>query len=320
MTGRDMTFQETPDHAKTRIAWLYYMEGKTQDEIVIQTGWNKSKVLRVLAASRLDGTVQIRVTTNLTKCIELERALEERWGFSRAIVIPEPQDQTQTHSILGAALGAYISQNVSSHMTIGLGWGKTLTSALPFIVSPRVEGIRILSMLGGLTRVSSVNPSEFAWRVADKLNAECYLLTAPVFAPDPATKSALIAHSGIKEIFMQARSLDMAIVSVGALAPSSAFVEYGLLSKDEMASLEAAGAVGDVLCYFVDEEGNVISHPVNDRVIAVNPLHLSAARNMVLASGGSHKFKIVRAAIKLLRPKVLIVNEKVAEQLVQSQS
>ena len=313
-----MTFQDPSDHAKTRIAWLYYIEGMTQDEIVNQTGWSKSKVLRILAASRLDGTVQIRVTTNLSKCIELERALEERWGFSRAIVIPEPQDQIQIQPILGAALGAYISVNISSHMTIGLGWGRTLTSALPFIVSPRVEGTRVLSMLGGLTHVSSVNPSEFAWRVADRLNAECYLLTAPVFAPDPDTKAALIAHSGIKEIFMQARSLDMAIVSVGALAPPSAFVEYGLLSKGEMASLHAAGAVGDVLCHFVDEEGNVIPHPVNDRVIAVNPEHLSAARNMVLASGGLHKFKIVRAAVKLLRPKVLVVNEKVAEQLVHS--
>ncbi len=312
-----MTIQEPSDQLKTRVAWLYYMEGLTQDDIVTQTGLNRSKVLRILAASRLDGTVQIRVTTNLTKCIELERALEERWGFTRAVVIPEPQDENQTSSILGAALGAYISENISSHMTIGLGWGNTLTKALPSIVSPKVEGIRVLSMLGGLTHVSKVNPSEFAWRVADKLNAECYLLTAPVFAPDIQTKEALLAHTGIKEIFMQARSLDMAIVSVGALLPHSAFVEYGLLSKEEIASLHAAGAVGDVLCHFVDEDGNVIPHPVNDRVIAVNPEQLIAARNMVLVSGGWNKVKIVQAAIKMLRPKVLIVNERVAEHLVQ---
>ena len=63
-------------------------------------------LLRTLAASRQDGTVQIRVTTNLSKCIELERALEERWGLARAIVIPEPQDAAQTSAILGAELGA----------------------------------------------------------------------------------------------------------------------------------------------------------------------------------------------------------------------
>ncbi len=311
-----MSILESSDHTKTRIAWLYYVEGMTQDEIVNQTGLKRSKVLRILAASRQDGTVQIRVTTNLSKCIELERALEERWGLTRAIVIPEPQDQSQTGSILGSALGSYISQTVTSHMTIGLGWGKTLTSALPAIVTPRVEGIRVLSMLGGLTRVSTVNPSEFAWRLADKLNAECYLLTAPVFAPDPQTKETLLTHSGIREIFMQARSLDMGIVSVGALTPTSAFAEYGLLTRDEISSLHAAGAVGDVLCHFLDEEGNIIRHPVNDRVIAVDPSTLTTARNLVLVSGGSQKVKVVRAAIKLIHPKVLIVNENTAENLV----
>jgi DNA-binding transcriptional regulator LsrR (DeoR family) len=311
-----MSILESSDHTKTRIAWLYYVEGMTQDEIVNQTGLKRSKVLRILAASRHDGTVQIRVTTNLSKCIELERALEERWGLTRAIVIPEPQDQSQTGAILGAALGAYISENVTSHMTIGLGWGKTLTSALPAIVTPKVEGIRVLSMLGGLTRVSTVNPSEFAWRLADKLNAECYLLTAPVFAPDPQTKETLLSHSGIREIFMQARSLDMGIVSVGALTPTSAFAEYGLLTREEISSLHAVGAVGDVLCHFLDEEGNIIRHPVNDRVIAVNPSTLTMARNMVLVSGGSQKVKVVRAAIKLIHPKVLIVNENTAENLV----
>lgn len=310
-----MAYGVAPEHMKTRVAWLYYIEGMTQDEIVAQTGLNRSRVLRILAASRHDGTVQIRVTTNLTQCIALERALEARWKLARAIVIPEPQDPAQISTILGAELGAYISRNVTGHATIGLGWGKTLSNALPAIVPRTPEGIRVLSLLGGLTRVSSVNPSEFAWRVADRLNAECHLLTAPVFAPDRPTRETLMAHSGIAEIFSRARSLDMAIVSVGALTPNSVFYEYGLLTRPEIASLEAAGAVGDVLCHFVDEEGRIVRHPVNDRVLAVNPADLHNTRNVVLVSGGWHKLKVIRAALKLLKPAILIVNETVAETL-----
>jgi DNA-binding transcriptional regulator LsrR (DeoR family) len=310
-----MAYGVVPEHMKTRVAWLYYIEGMTQDEIVAQTGLNRSRVLRILAASRHDGTVQIRVTTNLTQCIALERALEARWKLARAIVIPEPQDPAQISTILGAELGAYISRNVTGHATIGLGWGKTLSNALPAIVPRTPEGIRVLSLLGGLTRVSSVNPSEFAWRVADRLNAECHLLTAPVFAPDRPTRESLMAHSGIAEIFSRARSLDMAIVSVGALTPNSVFYEYGLLTRPEIASLEAAGAVGDVLCHFVDEEGRIVRHPVNDRVLAVNPADLHNTRNVVLVSGGWHKLKVIRAALKLLKPAILIVNETVAESL-----
>lgn len=314
-----MVASEASEHIKTRIAWLYYVEGMTQDEIVALTGLNRSRVLRILAGARQDGTVQIRVTTNLSRCVELERALEERWGLSRAVVIPEPQDPAQISTILGAELGAYISRTVTGHANIGLGWGKTLTSALPSIVPRLPEGVRVLSLLGGLTRVSAVNPSEFAWRVADRLNAECHLLTAPVFAPDSLTRDSLMGHPGIGEIFSRARSLDMAIVSVGALTPHSVFYEYGLLTRPEIASLEEAGAVGDVLCHFMNAEGELVRHPVNDRVLAVNPAELHNARNIVLVSGGWHKLQAIRAGLKLLKPTILMVNELVAERLISAE-
>jgi DNA-binding transcriptional regulator LsrR (DeoR family) len=230
-------------------------------------------------------------------------------------VVPEPQDPNRLREIIGAEVGAYMSQAVTPNMTVGLGWGKTLTSGVPAI-EPRVgEGVKVLSMLGGLTRVSAINPSEFAWRVADRLSAECYMLAAPVYAPDARTREALMSHPGIAEVFTRAQSLDMAVLSVGDLTPHSVFSEYGLLTRDEIASLESAGAVGDLLCHFIDADGNVIDHPVNRRAMAVDPLSLRGTRQIVLASGGWHKLTVIRAALKLLRPTVLIVNEVVAERL-----
>ena len=107
----------------------------------------------------------------------------------------------------------------------------------------------------------------------------------------------------------------MAIVSVGDLRPHSVFRQYGLLTSEELASLERAGAIGDVLCHFVDADGNIVDHPVNRRVLAVNPNDLRGTRNIILASGGWHKFGVIRAALKLLQPSVLIVDEMVAERL-----
>lgn len=310
-----MTTLDISEDLKTRIAWLYYVEGLTQDEVANKVGMNRSRVLRILSAARLDGTVQIRVTTRLSRCVELERTLEDRWGLTRAIVLPTPQEDSQLHRIIGAEVGAYISQAVAANMTIGLGWGKTLSAAVPSIVPRNPDGIRVMSLLGGLTHVSDQNPSEFAWRVAARLGAECYMMAGPVFAPDPATRDALAGHAGICDIFQRARALDMAIVSVGDLTPHSVFREYGLLTSDELSSLERAGAIGDVLCHFVDADGNFVDHPVNRRVLAVNPLDLRGAREIVLASGGWHKLGVIRAALKLLHPKVLIVDELVADRL-----
>ena len=317
--GEKVTAVDVNDDVKTRIAWLYYIEGMTQDEVANIVGMNRSRVLRILAAARQDGTVQIRVTTRMSRCVELERELESRWSLTRAIVVPEPQDPSQLRAIIGAEVGAYMSQHVTSNMTVGLGWGKTLVSGVPAIVPRAADGVKVLAMLGGLTRVSEINPSEFAWRVADRLSGECYMLATPVYAPDRQTREALMGHPGIAEVMTRAQSLDMAVLSVGDLTPHSVFSEYGLLTRDEIASLEAAGAVGDILCHFIDAEGNVIDHPVNERVMAINPLSLRGTRHIVLASGGWHKLTVIRAALKALRPTVLVVNEVVAERLAQEQ-
>ena len=303
------------DDLKTKVAWLYYMEGMTQDEISKTLQLSRSRVLRFLANSRQSGIVQIRVTSKLSQCVELERSLEQKYGLERAIVIPRPQDPNSTHDIIGAMLGAYLSEIVTESMSIGLGWGKTLSASLPSIEFRENSGISVYSMLGGLTRVSGVNPSEFAWRLADRLSAECYLMAAPVFAPDARTREALLSHPGIQEIFGKVARLELAIVSVGDLSPFSTVSEYLLLERDELSSLQAAGAVGDVLCRFIDGEGNVVNHPVNDRVVAVDPRDLQGVRKLILASGGWQKYEAIRGAMRLLKPHVLVTDELVAERL-----
>ncbi len=307
---------DVSDDLKTKVAWLYYMEGLTQDEISRLLDLSRSRVLRILAGARQSGMVQIRVTGKLSHCVAIERALETAYGLERAIVIPRPQDTAATHDIIGAALGAYLSENIPENATIGLGWGKTLSASLPGIAYRERDGLSIISMLGGLTRVSGANPSEFAWRLADRLSAECYLMAAPVFAPDAHTRQALVNHPGIQEIFRRAARLDLAIISVGDLSPLSTISEYILLERDELTTLQSAGAVGDVLCRFIDADGNILDHPINERVVAVDPRELSGARKRVLASGGWQKYPVIRGALRLVKPHVLVTDELVAERLV----
>lgn len=306
---------EVTDDLKTRVAWLYYMEGMTQDEVAQNVGLNRARVLRILANARNDGSVQIRVTTRESKCVEIERKLETLWGLERAIVVPKPSDASKVSAIIGKEMASYFNGAIAPDMSIGLGWGSTLASGVPGIEQKQPSGLKVISLLGGLTRVSQVNPSEFAWRVADKLSAECFLMAGPVFAPDKATRDALLEHSGIAELQQRARMLDIAILSVGDLTPHSIFAEYGLLSQEEIASLERAGAVGDILCRFVDAEGRIVDHPVNDRVFAVHPHDLRQARKLVLASGGWHKYTVIRAAMRMLSPAVLVTDEEIANRL-----
>ena len=300
---------------RIRAAWLYFMEGMTQNAVAEALGITRSRVLRMLQAAREDGTVQIRVTAQLRECIELERRLEKEYGLERAIVIPTPQDDAKVGVLVGAATGAFLESELSDGMTIGLGWGRTLSSSLPHIAPRAFNRMTVVSLIGGLTRAAQFNPSEFAWRFADRLGAECYMMAAPVFAPDVQTREALMRHPGIAEVFARAQKLDLAIVSVGDLSPNSTMSRYGLLERDNLAAILKAGAVGDILCRFIDDKANVLAHPLNDTVISADPKILHSARRIILASGGWEKVPVVRSALRILEPEVFVTDSAVAEAL-----
>ena len=55
--GKALTIVTIPDISEdmaTWIAWLYYVEGLTQDEVANKVGLNRSRVLRILSATRQD--------------------------------------------------------------------------------------------------------------------------------------------------------------------------------------------------------------------------------------------------------------------------
>ena len=246
---------EIESDTHVRIAWLYYAEGLTQDAVAQLLGITRVRVVKILNQCRQDGTVQIRVVPRLAHCSKAERALEARYGLERAIVVPAPQREASVNGLIGSVTGQYLDEVLADGMAIGLGWGETLSASLSQIPRRRFDDMTIVSLLGGLTEVSSVNPSEFAWRFADRLGARCYMMAAPVFAPDARTRDALVGHPGIGQVFDRARRLDLAIVSVGNLSPDSTILKYALLQREEWSSLEQAGAVGDVLCRFIDAQG-----------------------------------------------------------------
>ena len=304
------------DDLNIQVSWLYYMEGKTQEDISKALGLSRSKVLRILASSRQNGTVQISIATNLSRCVELERSLENLIGLERAVVIPNCPNPETEYAELGLALGSYINGILEDNISIGLGWGRTLSTSLSQIEYREQKDLKVISMLGGLTRVNRHNLSEFAWRFADRLSAQGYLMAVPVLAPDSRSRDTLFSHAGINEIVEESKSLDLAIVTAGDLSPYSTVSQFSILEREEIDSLLAAGAVGHVLFHFIDANGTVVDHPINNRVMAIDPRDLGATRKIILASGGWRKYDVVRAAMKLLKPHVLVTDESVAERLV----
>ena len=304
----------SPD-LRVRAAWLYYVEDMTQEQIARFMNISRAKVIRLLASARDNGIVRIRIEDRASEQIALERKLVAAFGLSDAIVVPAPAAATEVTTVVGHAAGTYLTDQMKDGMSLGVGWGATLHMSLKALGGQPCQRLSVVSLLGGMTHSRAINPSAVARRIADAFGADCYQLTAPVMVADETVRAALWSEPGLRDLLERARRVDLALVSVGDVSEEATLFREGILPLSALASLKAAGAVGDVLCHFIDAEGNVVDHPVNRRFVSVDLADLRRVPRIVVAAGGRRKVAAIRAALKATGAGVLITEEGAARGL-----
>ena len=312
--------QSETDRLRARAVWLYHVENCTQNDIASQLGINRVMVVRLLADARRRNEVRVTISAPLMDLIRIERDIQAAYAIGRVIIAPFADPDGDPVRVIAAAAGAFISGEMKSGMTVGVGWGRTLYNTLPFISGETLEDFRVVSLLGGIAAARRFNPAEFAWQFAELFQGEGFLIPAPAVVDSPETKHALLERCGLSAIFELADSLDMALLSVGGITTLTTSYRSGHLSEADRRSMIEAGAVGDVLYNFIDADGTLIDHEVNNRVISVNLTRLRRTPERVLISGGKDKYLALKAAIRTLAPTVLVTDEQSARYFLTSVS
>jgi DNA-binding transcriptional regulator LsrR (DeoR family) len=302
---------------RLRAAWMYFVEEMTQNEIALKLGIGRVTVVRLLAAARERNEVKISIGDRLAECVEAERLLEKRFGVDEVIVVPLSSRGADATGPVSAATGAYVSSLVRPNMRIGVGWGRTLVSSLAFMNERTVEDVSVVSLLGGIMKARKFNPAEFAWRFASLYQADCYLMTAPLVVDSAATRETLIERCGLGDIFELAKSLDAVVLSAAGTGPDATSHQSKFISNADRASVIKAGAVGDMLFNFFDSNGELVDHPINERVMSVPLDIIKKVPVRVLAAGGASKVQALGGALKLLKPTVFITDEYTAKDVLK---
>jgi DNA-binding transcriptional regulator LsrR (DeoR family) len=169
--------------------------------------------------------------------------------------------------------------------------------------------VQVISLLGGTQARSSIR------RFAAVRAHGCrrYLFQAPA-VDSPETREALIERCGLRDIFRRAERLDCP--ARGTMAPSSTAFRFNLISDDERAALMKMGAVGDLLFNFYDRDGQLVDHPVNQRIMSLPIAQLRDVPTRVIASGGNEKVECLLG--RLIDCNVLITNEATARLTLHS--
>src|SRR5271169_4273494 len=303
------------ERLRQRAAWMYFVEEMTQSAIADALGVGRVTVVRMLAEAKALGEVRIALSRGDAELGGLEAGLCKLYGLSEAIVAPLSSDSADPTAPIAAALGDHVSALLRNDMKIGLGWGRTLNSSLEYLSERSLKGLSVVSLVGGITHFAHDNPAEFPSAFARAFNADCYLIPAPALVDSPATKAALIERCGLGAVYAFANALDAIVVSVGSLGDQATISRFELIGQADRRVMSEYGGVGELLCNVYDQEGRVIEHPLNQRVMSVPMEAVCAAPIRVLAAGGAHKFAAIQGALKLLKPTTFVTDEASARRL-----
>jgi DNA-binding transcriptional regulator LsrR (DeoR family) len=311
---------ENDEDLITRIAWLYYQEKKTQQDIGTQLNLSRPKVQRLLERARDLEIVRFQIKNPYFNLLSIEQQLNKRMGLFDSVVVPTiTSEQDMLRRSFARACSEYIERILrrDAEISLGFGWGNT-TSFLADYFDPLTVNAKtsVVSLIGNLMVSVAMNPYISAERIARKLNAPFYNIWAPAIAQSKERAEIFMSEPWIDEALQRAGNCDIAIISIGEVSESASLFEMGFLTAEDLARLQKKGAVGDILSRFIDDRGNVIDDEIHDRVIGISLDVLRRAETLVIGvSGGASKFDAVRAAIAGGFVDVLITDETIATEL-----
>ena len=303
-----------------RVAELSYDEDKTQDEIGALLKISRWKVGRLLTQARERGIVRIEIVHPRARRLGLERALVERFGLAEAVVVPSPSGEESTLDRVAQAAADFLTTLRPVPRTLGVSWGRTLRAVAEALTDGWAHGVTVVQLNGGVSlNRRSGGAAGLAGMIAQRASGHVSLLPSPAILERVETKLAIEADRTVAAVLEEATQAQAFLFTAGPCDASSAHVENGYLSVQDVEELARRGAVGDVLGRYVDADGNIVDPQLDARTVGVGLARLREAKTAIFVTAGPAKHDIARTVVSSGLCSVLVTDETTARALLEEQ-
>jgi DNA-binding transcriptional regulator LsrR (DeoR family) len=301
-----------------RAAWLYYIKGRTQDEIATALNVSRPNAQRLVALAISESLIKFRLDHPLLRSMELAERLSKTFGLKTCEVAPT--EAGQGHSLVGVAMLA--AQTLETCLTpkeprvVALGTGRTMLETvrqMPLMTRP---DHRIVSVVGNISRDGKASPYDVAMRLSDRVGAQCYPLPLPVITDTRAECEFLRAQRGYQAVSALFDKADLVMVGMGSLGPDAQILVDGFVDAREIEMLRRDGGVGEVVSRCLTIEGAEVENEVTVRLTALR-MRADPACPVILVAAGREKVIPIVAALRGRFATGLLTDEETAAALLE---
>ena len=298
----------------TRIAWLYYYEDKSQQEIGELLGIPRIKVVRLLKVIHEKKIVEIKIARRYISLFELEKDFSGTTGLTDVTIVPN--DGGAAGNVAYAA-SLRFADMCRQYESIGLGSSRALSAALPLVEAPKKMSVKRIVSLTGSTMpnyaVNASNPSLNGILLSRSLGVDYFHIWAPAIASTRETAHIMRNDHVLASILTMANSVECAMIGLGSVK-NSVLISRGFITERDARELTDLGAVGDVFTHFFSLDGRRIPSTVEERSVTADvPLHcpvtaVAYGEDKVLPIAGAIRGKLITG---------IVTDEKTAEGVLE---
>jgi len=299
-----------------RAGWMYYVARKSQEEIAKKLNVSRQSAQRMVALSVSEGLIKVRLEHPIAKCMDLKEKLKKRFGLQFCRVVPSDNDDPSSTIGLAQAGASVIELHLRSRepKILAMGTGRVLRSCVDELSLLNCEQHQVVALLGNMASDGSASSYDVVMRMAEHINAKHYPMPLPVLPDTKEEKEQLHAQSYIANNLKLAAKADVTFIGVGNLGLNSPLHQDGFVTKQELDELQIKGAVGEVIGWVFDKNGNLLDCAVNKRVASA-PLTVNSNNSVYAIAAGEEKAYAILGALRSKLINGLITNEYTAERL-----
>ncbi len=275
-----------------RVAQMYHAEHKRQAEIAETLRMSQATVSRMLKRAEQEDIVRTTIIPPPGTFAELETALREKYRLTEAIVIDCSEDRDgAVMARIGEAAAHFLEVTLQQDEIIGVSsWSQTILRMVDNIHPLKAAKAKyIVQILGGMGEASvQAHATQLTARLAKLTGGEPRLLLVQGISSSREAKLVMLSDPVVRGTMDFFGRLTLAVVGIGAVEPSELLARSGnTFSREELAMLHDAGAVGEISFRFYDKDGKPVETPLNERVIGITLEELRKADRVMALAGGN---------------------------------
>ncbi|MFD1780872.1 sugar-binding transcriptional regulator [Fredinandcohnia salidurans] len=296
-----------------KIAWQYYIEGLTQNEISESLNLSRMKVIKYLEKAKTNNVIQFKINLEEIENLSLQNKIKKKYNLKDIIIVPTSNQKNVESLTIAAA--QYIEDRITSDTMLSIGYGEAVSRTLGHLRISTKYKVTFVSLSGG---VKFYMPTAIDTRsdYYTNPNYNHYIVPSPLIVSSKNIAEHLRKEQSVSKILDMIPYTNLTVIGIGALNDRATLIKEGYFNTNDFEILKSKGAVGDLLCQFYDINGNVLDLDFHKQLISTEIDVLKSLNHVVAVAGGLEKKDAIIGALKGGYIDVLITDEAVAQGLI----